>query len=76
MYNNKAEIVNELVNTWKMKRSSFYNTPTNKQREKFWTFNRCLRYLQELEQDWHLTDYGRERHSYKGIPLSNYKTAK
>ena len=69
IFNNKAEIVDVLVSEWKMQRSSFYNTPTNKQRDKFWTYNRCLRYLYELRQDWRLTDYGRERHSINGVPM-------
>ena len=50
-FNNKAEIVDFLVSEWKMKKSSFYNTPTNKQREKFWTYSRCLKHLMELRQD-------------------------
>ena len=69
-FNNKAEIVDVLVSEWKMKKSSFYNTPTNKQREKFWTYSRCLKHLMELRQDWRLTDYGRERHSLHGVPLN------
>jgi hypothetical protein len=69
-FNNKEEIVNVLVSEWKMKKSSFYNTPTNKQREKFWTYSRCLRHLMELRQDWRLTDYGRERHSLHGVSLN------
>lgn len=39
-FNTKEEIVEALVNEFGEKRSSFYNTDTNKQREKFWTFNR------------------------------------
>ena len=69
-FNNKAEIVDVLVSEWEMKKSSFYNTPTNKQREKFWTYSRCLKHLMELRQDWRLTDYGRERHSLHGVPLN------
>ena len=34
-----------------MEKSSFYNTPTNKSRDKFWTFNRCVRYYYKLERD-------------------------
>jgi hypothetical protein len=76
VFNTKSEIVDVLVSEWKMQRSSFYNTPTNKQREKFWTYGRCIRYLMELREDWHLTDYGRERHSLRGKPLKDYPTAK
>ena len=39
-FNTKEQIVEALVNEFREKKSSFYNTDTNKQREKFWTFNR------------------------------------
>ena len=39
-FNTKEQIVEALVNEFGEKKSSFYNTDTNKQREKFWTFNR------------------------------------
>jgi hypothetical protein len=39
-FNTKEQIVEALVNEFGEKKSSFYNTDTNKQREKYWTFNR------------------------------------
>jgi len=67
-FKTKGEIVDALVKEWKCERSSFYNTPTNKQREKFWTYSRCLRHLMELRRDWELTDYGRTRIRLNGKP--------
>jgi hypothetical protein len=48
-FNNKEEVVNALVAEFGEKESSFYNTPTNKSREKHWTFNRCLLYYHKLK---------------------------
>jgi hypothetical protein len=49
IFNTKEEIVEILVNEFGEKRSSYYNTDTNKQREKFWTFNRTLKRLYHLQ---------------------------
>lgn len=57
-FENKKEIVDKLVSDWGKKESSFYNTPTNKQREKFWTYNRTLRYLYKLEREYVKTKDG------------------
>jgi hypothetical protein len=43
-FNTKEQVVGALVNEFKEQKSSFYNTNTNKQREKFWTFNRTFNY--------------------------------
>ena len=43
-FNTKEQVVEALVNEFKEQKSSFYNTDTNKQREKFWTFNRTYSY--------------------------------
>jgi hypothetical protein len=43
-FNTKEQVVEALVNEFKEQKSSFYNTNTNKQREKFWTFNRTFNY--------------------------------
>lgn len=43
-FNTKEELVKALVTEFGEKESSFYNTPTNKSREKFWTYNRTLHY--------------------------------
>lgn len=60
-FETKKQIVDKLVSNWGMKESSFYNTPTNKQREKFWTYNRTLQYLFKLEREFVKTKYGRTR---------------
>lgn len=57
-FNRKQEIVEALVNEFGLKASSFYNTPTNKSREKFWTYNRCLQYLFKLRRDYVKTENG------------------
>jgi len=44
----KEGIVDILVKEFGATRSSFYNTDTNKQREKFWTYNRCVKYYSKL----------------------------
>jgi hypothetical protein len=46
---NREQVIEKLVNEFGCKASSFNNTPTNKQREKFWTFNRLLNYLRDQE---------------------------
>ena len=43
-FSTKEQVVEALVNKFKEQKSSFYNTDTNKQREKFWTFNRVYNY--------------------------------
>ena len=48
-FNTKEEIVDLLVKRCGMKRSTFYNTDTNKQREKHWTFNRTLNFYMGLK---------------------------
>ena len=50
-FENKMQVVNQLVKDYKMERSSFYNTPTNKSRNSFWTFSRCVRYYYKLKSD-------------------------
>jgi hypothetical protein len=57
-FENKEQVVDELVSKWGMTKSSFYNSPSNKQRNKFWTFNRTLQYLTKLERDYVVTKYG------------------
>ena len=48
-FKNKKQVVEKLVQKFGCKGSSFYNTPTNKSREKYWTYNRCLNYYCELK---------------------------
>jgi hypothetical protein len=49
--NSREEIIQMLVDDYGKKASSFNNTPTNKQREKFWTYNRLKNYLISLEAE-------------------------
>jgi len=57
-FENKMQVVNQLVKDYKMERSSFYNTPTNKSRDKFWTFSRCVRYYYKLKSDFIVDEDG------------------
>ena len=63
-FSSKMEIVKCLVEEWGEQESSFYNTSTNKQREKFWTYNRCLQYLFKLRREYIRTDYGRSHKDF------------
>lgn len=47
---NKKQVVDKLIDKFNCKESSFYNTPTNKSREKYWTYNRCLNYYLKLKK--------------------------
>jgi len=58
-FNSKMEIVQCLVEEWGEIATGFYNTPTNKSREKFWTYNRCLQYLFKLRRDYVRTEHGK-----------------
>jgi hypothetical protein len=44
----REEIIQKLVDEFDEKASSFNNTETNKQREKFWTYNRLANYYRKL----------------------------
>jgi hypothetical protein len=65
VFNTKSEIVKCLVEEWGEKETSFYNTATNKQREKFWTYNRCLKHLHDLRENYVRTSYGRSRKGFE-----------
>ena len=58
VFETKQQIVNKLIEEWGCKRESFYNRPTNKSVEKFWTYNRTLQYLYKLERDYIKTEHG------------------
>ena len=47
-FKNKEEVVDALVKDFGKNKKSYYNTPTNKQNEKFWTYNRTLKYYYKL----------------------------
>lgn len=67
-FTSKMEIVQCLVDEWGEQASSFYNTATNKQREKFWTYNRCLQHLFNLRRNYIRTEHGRtHKDFYKAI---------
>jgi hypothetical protein len=51
-FNSKAEIVQALQAEFGENPKGFYNTPTNKSVEKFWTFNRTLQHLFKLRRDY------------------------
>jgi hypothetical protein len=44
----REEVIKKLVDEFGEKASSFNNTETNKQREKFWTYNRLVNYYRKL----------------------------
>ena len=44
----REEIIQKLVDEFGETASSFNNTKTNKQREKFWTYNRLVNYYRKL----------------------------
>tara|TARA_R110000803_G_scaffold206298_1_gene273494 strand:- start:1267 stop:1503 length:237 start_codon:yes stop_codon:yes gene_type:complete len=48
-FKNKDEVVDALVKDFGKNSKTFYNTPTNKNIEKFYTFNRTLRYYYDLK---------------------------
>ena len=64
-FSSKMEIVKCLVEEWGEQETSFYNTNTNKQREKFWTYNRCLQHLFNLRRNYIRTKHGR---THKDFP--------
>ena len=46
----REEIIQMLVSDFGRDERSYNNTPTNKQKEKFWTLNRLRSYYNELLQ--------------------------
>ncbi len=46
--NSRDEIIEKLVDEFKINPSPFNNTATNKQHEKFWTLNRLTKFYYEL----------------------------
>jgi hypothetical protein len=44
----REEIIQKLVDEFGETASSFNNTETNKQRERFWTYNRLTNYYRKL----------------------------
>jgi hypothetical protein len=57
-FKNKEEVVECLVSEWKYRTSQFYNTEKSKQVEKFWTFNRCVKHLFDLRDNFYIDECG------------------
>ena len=49
-FTSRTEIISALQKEFNEKPASFNNTSTNKSVEKFWTFNRLLRYYWDIKQ--------------------------
>ena len=47
-FKNKEEVVDALVKDFGKNKKSYYNTPTNKQNEKYWTYNRTAKHYYDL----------------------------
>tara|TARA_B100000902_G_scaffold391990_1_gene443585 strand:- start:169 stop:405 length:237 start_codon:yes stop_codon:yes gene_type:complete len=47
-FSNRKEVIDALVSDFGRDERSYNNTPTNKQREKFWTYNRLMKHYYEL----------------------------
>ena len=45
---NREDIILALVSEYGKRIESFYNTPTSKTNEKFWTFNRLIHYYNDI----------------------------
>jgi hypothetical protein len=63
-FNSKMEIVQALQAEFGENPKGFYNTPTNKNVEKFWTFNRTLQYLFKLRRDYVMVNGSRMLRSF------------
>jgi len=60
-FNSKMDIVKCLVSEWGYRESQFYNNATNKQVEKQWTYNRCIKHLYDLRTNYDRTEHGWSR---------------
>ena len=47
-FSNRKEVIDALVSDFGRDERSYNNTPTNKQREKFWTYNRLTNHYYKL----------------------------
>ena len=64
VFNSKMEIVQALREEFGENPKGFYNSPTNKSVEKFWTFNRCLQYLNKLRREYVMVNGNRMLRSF------------
>ena len=63
----KSQIVKLLVKEFGAEQSTYYNTPTNQQREKFWTWNRTLKHYIDLKENF---VYDKENASLTRVKLN------
>jgi len=63
----KMQIVKLLVKEFGKEQSSYYNTSNNKQREKFWTWNRTLKHYIDLKENF---VYDKENASLTRVKLN------
>ena len=64
----KMEIVQLIVKEYGGQVSSYYNTPTNQQRNKFWTWNRTFRHYLDLKENFVYENGTRTRVKLNGKP--------
>ena len=64
----KMEIVQLIVKEYGGQVSSYYNTSTNQQRNKFWTWNRTFRHYLDLKENFVYEDGTRTRVKLNGKP--------
>ena len=64
----KMEIVQLICKEYGGKPSSYYNTATNQQRNKFWTWNRTFRHYLDLKENFVYEDGIRTRVKLNGKP--------
>ena len=64
----KMEIVQLIVKEYGGQVSSYYNTPTNKSREKFWTWNRTFHHYLDLKENFVYENGTRTRVKLNGKP--------
>ena len=64
----KMEIVQLIVKEYGGQVSSYYNTPTNQQRNKFWTWNRTFRHYLDLKENFVYKNGTRTRVKLNGKP--------
>jgi hypothetical protein len=49
-FDGPMDVIDALVKNYGKSKSSFLNTPTNKQRQKFWTFNRLMHFYFDIQR--------------------------
>ena len=49
-FDGPMDVINALVKNYGKNKASFLDTPTNKQRSKFWTFNRLMHFYFDIQR--------------------------